>query len=392
MAESDYVDPILIQTNDYILFNLTYPFEIEPVSYFWAALFVATIITAAGGNIIVIWIVLTNPRMRTVTNCFLVNLAVADVLTTSFNMIPASYMNITQNWIFGKALCRISTANGYFCVMATVFSLVAITLDRYRAIVYPLKPRLSKLTTIAIVVIIWSLSAAFAYPALFYSTTLAAVYALDDTLIHRCYIDWPDGQQNYGFDNFIYHMCFTVFTYVLPLCIMTVCYSVIGVKLWGGKMPGESVPNRPRPHLEAKRRVVKMIVVVVTIFALCWLPVHVYFLLSRTIEDIYLIPYIQHVYYFTWWLSMSNSMCNPFIYCWLNDRFRKGFQHVFRCLPCVKAIDPPEKPVNRSRTSNFTMMSMHSTSSGKRTASRNSSFMTTTMYECHDSMGDDNTI
>ncbi|XP_071952505.1 tachykinin-like peptides receptor 99D [Antedon mediterranea] len=394
---NDYSDPHLLwQSGDYAVYNRTVLFIPDTYSYLWAVLFIATIVTAAGGNIIVIWIVLTNPRMRTVTNCFLVNLAVADVLNTTFNMIPASYQNIAQDWIFGRTMCKICLANGYFCVMATVLSLVAITLDRYRAIVYPLKPRLSRLTTIGVVVVIWSLSACFAYPVVLFTTVETLFYQISNTKIRICYVKWPDGAEFWGLDNFIYHMCFAVFTYVLPLCVMAACYSVIGVKLWRSQMPGESVPNRPRPHLEAKRRVVKMIVVVITIFALCWLPIHVYYVLVYTYKELYLVPHIDKLFYFIWWLSMSNSMCNPFIYCWLNDRFRKGFQYVFRWLPCVHLVQPPEtsKSVIRSRTGNFTMMSMHSTSSGKRNASRNSSFMTTTtMYECQDSiLADDNAM
>jgi tachykinin-like receptor len=67
-------------------------------------------------------------------------------------------------------------------------------------------------------------------------------------------------------------------------------------------------------------QVVKMMIVVVSIFAVCWLPFHVYFIVTSLAPHLTKTNYIQEVFLGFYWLAMSNSMYNPIIYCWMNSR------------------------------------------------------------------------
>lgn len=69
------------------------------------------------------------------------------------------------------------------------------------------------------------------------------------------------------------------------------------------------------------QQVVKMMIVVVVTFAICWLPYHIYFILGSFNRDIYKQHYIQQVYLAIFWLAMSSTMYNPIIYCCLNQRW-----------------------------------------------------------------------
>ena len=93
--------------------------------------FISMVIVGAGGNIIVIWIVLAHKRMRTVTNYFLVNLAVADalisILNTLFNFIYMLYMD----WPFGRSYCKVVHFISPFTICASVFTFMAIAVDRW---------------------------------------------------------------------------------------------------------------------------------------------------------------------------------------------------------------------------------------------------------------------
>ncbi|KAL7839261.1 hypothetical protein SRHO_G00259190 [Serrasalmus rhombeus] len=113
-------------------------------------------------------------------------------------------------------------------------------------------------------------------------------------------------------------------------------YLVVGLNLWAGEIPGDS-SGRYQEQLTAKRKVVKMMIVVVCTFAFCWLPYHVYFLLHQFFPLLFERPFIQQVYLAVMWLAMSSTMYNPIIYCCLNDRFRAGFKQAFRWCPCVTA-------------------------------------------------------
>lgn len=68
-------------------------------------------------------------------------------------------------------------------------------------------------------------------------------------------------------------------------------------------------------------QVVKMMIVVVVTFAICWLPYHVYFIVTGLNKWLNRWKSIQQVYLFVLWLAMSSTMYNPIIYCCLNGRW-----------------------------------------------------------------------
>ncbi|NXF13664.1 NK1R protein, partial [Smithornis capensis] len=123
-----------------------------------------------------------------------------------------------------------------------------------------------------------------------------------------------------------YHFCMTVLLYVLPLLVMGCAYSVVGMTLWASGIPGDS-SDRYHEQVSAKRKVVKMMVIVVCTFALCWLPYHVYFTLQYFHPEWYFQRFIQQVYLAVMWLAMSSTM------------FRVGFKHAFQWCPCIRAGD-----------------------------------------------------
>ncbi|KAJ9576106.1 hypothetical protein L9F63_007071, partial [Diploptera punctata] len=121
-----------------------------------------------------------------------------------------------------------------------------------------------------------------------------------------------------------YNIIFMILTYFLPICSMTFTYARVGKELWGSQSIGECT-QRQLENIKSKRRVVKMMIVVVSIFAVCWLPFHMYFILTSFAPEITNTKYIQEVYLSIYWLAMSNSMYNPIIYCWMNSRYLAFF-------------------------------------------------------------------
>ncbi|XP_022079422.1 tachykinin-like peptides receptor 99D [Acanthaster planci] len=316
-----------MEYDDYYPVNITFRHNMDQRDrIIWSVVVSAVMITAAGGNLIVIWIVATNPRMRTVTNYFLLNLAVADALIATLSMPFLFSYIVTQNWVMGPFMCRLARFVGTVSTVASVLSLVAVSIDRYRAIVHPLLPRLPKSCIICMIFFIWGGAASFASPLFLYSHLVTFGYL--NGPITQCLLIWPDGvMKEY---DFWYNVATFTVVYCVPLSILAMCYTVIGVKLWRSGVLGEYIPSRAR-HIKAKRKVVKMIIVVIAVFATCWLPLHVYQLLPYMNDAAYQRSYSLHVYLAIWTLAMSSSMYNPFIYCWLNERFRAGFKRVFRC-------------------------------------------------------------
>ncbi|MEQ2268010.1 Neuromedin-K receptor [Xenotaenia resolanae] len=153
---------------------------------------------------------------------------------------------------------------------------------------------------------------------------------------------------------FSYQFAVILLIYLLPLLVMLVTYSVVGRSLWGGHIPGEATEHY-HIQITAKRKVVKMMVVVVVTFALCWLPYHIYFILGSFNRDIYKQHYIQQVYLAIFWLAMSSTMYNPIIYCCLNQRFRAGFRHAFAWCPFIKVSEEDKMELQYTHTFRVTV-------------------------------------
>ncbi|XP_060764067.1 tachykinin receptor 1a isoform X1 [Neoarius graeffei] len=294
----------------------------------WALAYSFIVLVSVVGNVTVIWIIVAHKRMRTITNYFLVNLAFAEASMSAFNTVVNFVYAAHNEWYFGLGYCRFHNFFPIAAVFASICSMTAIAVDRYMAIIHPLKQRLSSMQTKVIIGVIWVLAFLLAFPQYYYSD----VDQLPGRIV--CYINWPE----YTVMDFkkIYYVCVAVLIYFLPLLVMGCAYLVVGLNLWASEIPGDS-SGRYQEQLTAKRKVVKMMIVVVCTFAVCWLPYHVYFLLHQFFPLLFEKPFIQQVYLAIMWLAMSSTMYNPIIYCCLNDRFRAGFKQAFRWCPCIHA-------------------------------------------------------
>ncbi|XP_028177590.1 tachykinin-like peptides receptor 86C [Ostrinia furnacalis] len=275
-------------------------------------------------------------RMRTVTNCFLVNLAVADLLMATLNGAPNFVFLVTAHWPFGAATCTASNFTANLTVSAGVFTLVAITVDRYVAIVKPLQHRLSRRVARAALFTVWCASALLALPSLLYSDTYKKQYINGEREI--CFIKWPDGSYPTSRADYIYNLVFLAVTYVAPMAVMVWAYARMSAAL-RGRAIGECTHHQMQV-VRAKRKVVRMFVLVVMVFALCWLPYHAYFVLVYHHQSLASAPFAQHIYLGFYWLAMANSMFNPLIYYWMSNKFRIYFRVVLCFCWATKSATP----------------------------------------------------
>ncbi|KPJ19313.1 Tachykinin-like peptides receptor 99D [Papilio machaon] len=315
----------------------------------WSILFCIIVVVATLGNFVVIWIVAVNRRMRTVTNYLLVNLSLADAMISTLNVTINFVYMLNSHWPFGYFYCKFNQFIAVVSISASVFTLMVISIDRYMAIVNPLRPRLGKRATLAIMTAIWVGSAVIGIPNLVYFTT-DFDYLPDGSVREVCYSEWPDGLTTRSEIEYIYNVIFMMVTYFIPIIAMTYTYARIGVELWGSKSIGES-SQRQADNVKGKRRhdittwrdfkiiddcckntlesseykgqevadlcvrlmfkifggsgVVKMMIVIVVIFAVCWLPFHVYFIITSNYPEVTNYPPIQEIYLAIYWLAMS---------------------------------------------------------------------------------------
>ncbi|XP_074848086.1 neuromedin-K receptor [Carettochelys insculpta] len=304
----------------------------------WSLAYGGVVTVAVFGNLIVIWIILAHKHMRTVTNYFLVNLAFSDASMAAFNTLINFIYALHSEWYFGEAYCRFHNFFPITAVFASIYSMTAIAVDRYMAIIDPLKPRLSATVTKVVVGSIWILAFLLAFPQCLYSRTRVMP---GRTL---CYVAWPGGPKQ----HFTYHVIVIVLVYCFPLLVMGITYTIVGITLWGGEIPGDT-SDKYHEHLKAKRKIVKMMIVVVLTFAICWLPYHIYFIVTGIYQHLNRWKYIQQIYLASFWLAMSSTMYNPIIYCCLNKRFRAGFKRAFRWCPFIQMSSYDELELKAAR-------------------------------------------
>ncbi|CAN8005033.1 unnamed protein product [Ixodes hexagonus] len=288
------------------------------VQLIYGLLFGTMVFVATLGNVFVVWIVLAHRSMRTVTNYFLVNLSVADALTATFNAIFNLVYMLESHWAFGDVYCVFSNFVANLTVASSAFTIAAMSIDRYFAIVHPLCGRLSRWQTVATISSIWTSSLLLSLPTLLYSSTRSYRYA-DGSVRTVCMLVWPDGQPYVSYTDHVYNVVFLVLTYVVPVTTMVATYTRMSVVLWGSRFIGEFTEHQHKA-LQSKRKVVKMLSTVVILFTVSWLPYHMYFLYVFYHPNVAYVDSIQHVYLAMYWLAMSHAMYNPIVYYLMNRR------------------------------------------------------------------------
>ena len=273
------------------------------------------ILASLFGNIVVIYIVSTATYMRNSMNILIANMAVADLLMAIDLLYIVKWLFVYDKWFgtfVGSALCKFFHGAQNMSVVASVFSLVAISLDRALAILLPMKTIFTRNVVRLCIALSWLGALAFALP-LMIATSVVDVG-------HMSCNEEPASWL--GMSKEAYFVAFTVLTYAIPLLLIAIIYVVAGVKLWSRKPPGQSI------HEESKassKRATFMLITVVVVFALSWLPFHVREMIAIFSPET-LIP--LELYVFIPFLGYANSAVNPMLYVIFSENYRREFNRV----------------------------------------------------------------
>ncbi|XP_043096170.1 neuropeptide FF receptor 1-like [Puntigrus tetrazona] len=352
--------------------NITNHTSITYYPYYQHSLSVAAVLTVAYlfifllcmvGNGLVCLIVLENRRMRTVTNLFILNLAVSDLLVGVFCIPTTLVDNLITGNPFTNTVCKMSGLVQGMSVSASVFTLVAIAVDRFRCIVYPFQPKLTLLVAKVTIVMIWGLAVVIMCPS---AVTLTVKRVEHHYMVHdedynhtyplfSCFENWASPQMRKVYTTVLF-----AHIYLIPLTLITLMYGRIGIKLYttsviSGNDQQESAQSHQegRPLISQKKiKVIKMLSVVALLFTLSWLPLWTLMLLTDYggLNEDELDLLSGYVFPFAHWLAFSNSSVNPIIYGYYNENFKRGFQAVCRTHSCCcGGVKTRSRPRRKSR-------------------------------------------
>ncbi|XP_009874558.1 PREDICTED: probable G-protein coupled receptor 83 [Apaloderma vittatum] len=285
------------------------------------------------GNILVCHVVIKTKRMHTATSLFIVNLAVADIMITLLNTPFTLARFVNSTWIFGKGMCHVSRFAQYCSLHVSALTLTAIAVDRHQVIMHPLKPRISTVKGVIYISVIWIMATCFSLPHAIYQKLFTFEYSEEVTRC-LCLPDFPEPA-----DLFWKYLDLATFVllYVLPLLIISAAYMTVAKKLWLRNAIGDVTTEQYFALRKKNRKTIKMLMLVVILFAVCWFPLNCYVVLlsSQTIHT-------NNALYFAFhWFAMSSTCYNPFIYCWLNDSFRSELKALLNM--CRKSPGPTEQ-------------------------------------------------
>ncbi|XP_010795024.1 alpha-1D adrenergic receptor-like [Notothenia coriiceps] len=145
----------LVDQNDSITpcANFTMDSKVVGVGVFLAVFISVAIV----GNILVILSVVCNKHLQTVTNFFIVNLAIADLLLSIIVLPFSASLEVLGCWVFGRVFCNIWAAVDVLCCTASILSLCVISIDRYIGVKHCLKypTIMTERKAVAILVLVW---------------------------------------------------------------------------------------------------------------------------------------------------------------------------------------------------------------------------------------------
>ena len=268
------------------------------------------------GNLLVIYVILSKHKMRTVTNILLLNLALADL---SFVLIVppfTAYYWAVNVWEFGTVLCKAMQYLLNVTAYVTVYTLVLISIIRYLTIVYSAQTMRfrTKQNMVIMNILIWVVMLAVNIPII-----LSYLVAPDEYGTLQCIAQGP--KEMYA--NFF------AWAYLLPLTIIAI-FSICILRHIRKAKP--TMLNKKTKSDDRKKQAARVIILVVVIFGISWLPIHIHLLVNY----FYYVPtskFYTAVSVFWNALAYTNSCVNPIIYNYASKDFRDSFREVIHCIP-----------------------------------------------------------
>ncbi|CAJ0583408.1 unnamed protein product, partial [Mesorhabditis spiculigera] len=303
------------------------PLDILWVRLMMFALYAAVFIVAVSGNMLVVYVVTNNRRMHTVTNIFICNLAISDLLVNFTSLWLTPMYTYVGHWIWGGWVCHgLPLFQGTFIFISTL-TLMAIAVDRYFVIVRNStiansNDRVSLKKCVVIVCTIWFVSLLLVMP---YAIHMEMGLIGPPCDFHVCIERWADGPL-----RTVYGLCVMALQFLVPFVIIGISYA----RIWSflnTHEEGISARGTIQRDKARKQRLLRMLVTMVVIFAVCWFPLN----LLNLLRDHGLKPFNSPEFAFLvgHLVAMTATCWNPILYAWMNDSFRKEFM---MAIPCIR--------------------------------------------------------
>lgn len=293
---------------------------------------ICIICISIAGNLLVCTAISLTHRLRdSTTNYFLISLAVSDILTAAFPMsFEVHYFLRNFNWNLGAPACRFYTTMYLIAAPSSVLNLLAVSIDRYRAISRPLLyvQNMTPRKALLIIFLIW---------------TYVVVFALIPLMGWNFHVNViQDGHCMFDITPY-YSVLSSVINFLIPMIIMSVTYFLIyriahkhakrigrretNFSSSGMKLETSALTN-DRKNIRRSIKAAKTIAIIVSAFYLSWLPHTVYSIVGIICRSCpQHVPKLSYIFLL---IAYANSAMNPFLYAFYNRDFREAFKKLLK--------------------------------------------------------------
>ncbi|XP_069832215.1 mitochondrial inner membrane protease subunit 2 isoform X1 [Dendropsophus ebraccatus] len=295
MEEYDYSSVYFVKTLDPIY------------SIFQPTLYAIIFSCGLVGNSLVLWVLICFKKMNSLTDLYLLNMAISDLMFIL--SLPFVVYQRLNNWVFGDFMCKMLSAMFNVGFFSGIFFITVLSVDRYLAIVHvvlSLKFRTMKLGLI-VTFVVWSFS--------FLLSAMIFLFVREETnnTFTDCTVSYPEGQEYW---SILSYLEVNIFGLVIPLLMLVFCYSQI-------------IRNLHNSRNMQKRYAVKLILILVLVFFVCWTPYNIIiFLRILNLLGAFDDPEkkLETAMEISQTISFLHCCLNPIIYTFAGDNFKK---HLF---------------------------------------------------------------
>lgn len=327
MTNTTYLTPIFTQNNNNLI-------------YYFVPIYAILFFLGTFGNGLVIISIFRSTRLRTVTNTYLLNIAIADFLLLL--SIPFLIITILANgWIFGNILCKMYYNFIHINQYVSSLLLAALSFDRYLAVCHPIRAIEFRTRTKCVLIIAgcWLISILFLCPTWVFATVTSERYVLwKGYRVEKCVIDFP---------SIIFtippEIVFTYYAFLLgflfPVSMITTFYILVLVRL-------NNIRRKHRSELKqrAHRKVTRIVLAVITAYFICWVPywfLQIFITIDPLINSLRLnhsilpasssMRFLRELTHLTTIIGYANNCLNPVLYVFLSESFREEYLFVLKC-------------------------------------------------------------
>ena len=283
-------------------------------------------------NSFIVMIVYQTPTLRKPINYFIANMALSDLLFAMF-WLPTrlSLLHTNQSWLiggqFGQALCKLAPFFGDVSTIVSIQNLVLIAVDRFVAVVFPLRSPLirSKLCPFFILGT-WIAGVAVILPHFF-------TFQLVENSVAKmvCVVRWEEAfGESLSFAD--YQLAGSILFRFIPVTLLAILYSIMLFKLKARVHPGEQSANTQQQRNRRNRNVLQMSIAIVLVFVFCWLPYDItFFIIMYRASSTHFSCGFGLYYEVTYHMAVGYCAINPIICFIFSSNYRQALKRLVNC-------------------------------------------------------------